>query len=39
MDRNKINEIFKEMLEDVKYLKIKTVVNSSKSVAHSKEKV
>jgi len=24
MDRNKINEIFKEMLEDVKYIKLKS---------------
>ena len=24
MDRNKINEIFKEMMEDVKYIKLKS---------------
>ena len=30
MDRNKINEIFKEMLEDVKYIKLKSYLKSKK---------
>ena len=30
MDRNKINEIFKEMMEDVKYIKLKSYFKQKK---------
>ena len=28
MDRNKVNQIFKEMLEDVKYIKLKSYLKT-----------
>ena len=30
MDRNKVNQIFKEMLEDVKYIKLKSYLKPKK---------
>ena len=30
MDRNKINEMFKEMLDDVKYIKLKSFIKTKK---------
>ncbi len=30
MDRNKINEIFKEMLDDIKYIKLKAFIQTKK---------
>ena len=30
MDRNKINEIFKEIMEDVKYIKLKSYLKPKK---------